>query len=79
MPFKINYKGTSCRGTKFLYRCGKCKHEQEAVHPAREEPRVGCTKCHSTMNKKPVAPAFDADHHDSMKSWNLGWYGDETE
>lgn len=74
--FKINYKGTSCRGTVFLYRCD-CGHEQHEQHPAESTPCVHCAVCNLLMNKKPVAPAFDADHHDSMRSHNLGWDGDE--
>lgn len=73
MTFRINYKGTSCRGTTFLYFCGKCGHEHEVVHPAREEPMVICEACHYTMNKKPTTVNMDADHHDSMKYHNLGW------
>jgi hypothetical protein len=73
MAFTINYKGTSCRGTLFIYLCGKCGHEQESVHPAREEPMVVCEKCCYAMNKKPVVFSLDADHHDSMRSHNIGW------
>lgn len=71
--FKINYKGTSCRGTTFLYICGKCNHEQEAVHSAEEDAIVACSKCQYRMHKKPTAVNMDADHHDSMKYHNLGW------
>lgn len=77
MSFKINYKGTSCRGTLFAYVCAGCEHEQQVTHPAEEDREVTCPECCSTMHKKPTAPAFDADHHDSMKSHNLGWDGDK--
>lgn len=76
MSFKINYKGTSCRGTKFLYICDSCAWEQEEVHAAADTPSVECCNCHIPMHKKPTAPAFDADHHESMKTQNLGWEGD---
>ena len=76
MSFKINYKGTNCRGTTFLYVCGKCGHEHEEVHTAEAEPLVTCPECSYSMNKKPTVPAFDADHHDSMKYHNLGWEAD---
>jgi len=72
MSFKINYKGTACRGTTFLYACS-CGHEQEQVHPAADTPCVECKKCTALMYKKPTAPAWDADLHDSMRSQNLGW------
>ncbi len=77
MSFKINYKGTSCRGTLFDYTCNNCGHEQQATHPASEDPVVCCDECCATMNKRPTAPSFDADHHDSMMSHNLGWDGHE--
>ena len=73
MSFKINYKGTDCRGTTFLYYCGKCTHEQEETHPASEEPMVVCPECHYTMNKKPTAVNMDADYHDGCKAHNIGW------
>lgn len=73
MAIKVNYKGTSCRGTLFTYKCPVCCHEQDVSHPASEEPLVRCDKCNHCMNKKPTVPALDADHHDSMKSHNLGW------
>lgn len=73
MAIKINYKGTNCRGTLFLYKCAVCTHEQEATHPASEEPVVRCDKCGHCMDKKPTVPALDADHHDSMRSHNIGW------
>lgn len=75
--FKINYKGTSCRGTTYDYLCARCNHIQQEVHAAAEEPVITCAECSYSMHKKPGAPAFDADHHDSMKSHNLGWDGDE--
>ena len=77
MTFKINYKGTSCRGTMFLYQCGKCNHCEHVTHPASEDPMVVCPHCQYTMAKKPTAPAFDADMHDDMKSHNIGWDRDE--
>ena len=75
MSFKINYKGKNCRGCTFLYRCEE-GHEQEETHTAAEEPTVQCKECGKDMRKKPVAPAFDADHHNSMRSENLGREGD---
>lgn len=74
MGFKINYKGTACRGTTFLYICPVCAWEQEEVHPASEEPEIQCSGCQSSiLQKKPTAVNMDADHHDSMKFHNLGW------
>ena len=78
MAFKINYKGTSCRGTLFLYACGKCAFEQEHVHAAADEPMVICEKCFYTMHKKPVVVTMDADLHDNGKSHNIGWDYDES-
>ncbi len=71
--FKINYKGTSCRGTTFLYYCGKCTHEVEVTHSASEDPTIVCTECLYTMNKKPTAVNLDADFHDCSKAHNIGW------
>ena len=76
MTFKINYKGTDCRGIKYTYICQGCGHEHDERHTASANPLIDCPECFGAMNKKPTAPAFDADHHDSMKSWNLGWEGD---
>jgi len=75
MSFKINYKGTPCRGTLFLYVC-ECGHEQDAVHPASEEPHVPCDECSRPMKKKLVAPALDADLHQRMLTQNIGWRDD---
>ena len=72
MTFKINYKGTSCRGTEFLYVCA-CANEQKSTHPAAEEPSVTCTSCGGIMKKKLTVTSLDADHHDSMRFHNLGW------
>ena len=76
MAIKINYKGTDCRGTTFLYLCGKCNHEQEEVHKASDDPLIVCTECQYSMNKKPTAINMDADHHDSCLYHNLGWSND---
>ena len=73
MTIKINYKGTSSRGINYIYRCGRCGEEQAVTHPAIEEPIVACKSCDCECNKKPAAPALDADHHDSMRSHNIGW------
>jgi len=81
MSFSINYKGTSCRGTTFLYVCTTCQHEHEEQHAASEEPTVMCeaspekgkARCEGICVKKPTVPALDADHHDSMRSYNIGW------
>jgi hypothetical protein len=75
---KINYKGTSCRGTEFLYICPVCKHEQKATHAASEEPLVRCDKCQHCMNKKPTAVNLDADQHQDSLSYNIGWDYDGT-
>lgn len=72
MSFKINYKGTNCRGTLFEYVCD-CGESKEVTHPAAENPCVHCDECNLLMNKKPTVPALDADHHDSMRSHNIGW------
>ncbi len=71
MSFTINYKGTSCRGTKFLYKCSGCAEEQEVIHAAAEEPTLLCG-CGDSMHKKPTAPALDAELHERMMSFNLG-------
>lgn len=71
MSFTINYKGTDCRGTKFLYLCA-CGHEQEATHAARNAPLIQCEECNKGMSKKPTAPCLDADLHYSMHSSNIG-------
>ena len=76
MSFKINYKGTNCRGTTFKYVCNFCVWEQEEMHAASEEPAIECKCCGRSMSKKITSPAFDADHHESMKSHNLGGNGD---
>jgi hypothetical protein len=72
--FKINYKGTDCRGTLFLYICPSCAWEQEVTHPASKEHHEKCPSCQSfELVKKPTAPALDADYHDSCLSHNIGW------
>lgn len=78
MSFNINYKGTSCRGTTFLYTCTTCAREHEEMHPASQEPTVDChdLECGGICIKKPTVPALDADHHDSMLSHNIGWDSD---
>ncbi len=73
MSFIINYKGTSCRGTTFLYFCKACSHEQEEQHPAADAPKILCAECSCVMVKKPTVTSLDAEHHDSMLSRNLGW------
>lgn len=70
---KVNYKGTACRGTAFIYICSICQWEQKETHPAKDEPRILCPNCNTTMQKKPTVPSLDADHHDSMLSHNIGW------
>lgn len=77
--FKINYKGTSSRGTTYLYRCPVCCHEQEEVHPAADEPMVRCTECGHCMNKKPTIVNLDADFHQDCASYNIGWDYDGSE
>lgn len=72
MSFKINYKGTDCRGTKYVYIC-EHGHEQDETHKSSAAPVIKCKECGCIMHKKPTAPAFDADHHDSMRYMNLGW------
>lgn len=77
MSFKINYKGTNCRGTTFDYKCGKCDNIQQAVHAAAYDPIVVCEQCDSKCHKITLtAPALDADLHDSMLSHNIGWDAD---
>lgn len=76
--FKINYKGTDCRGTTFLYRCPVCCHEQEATHPSSKNPPVRCDKCGHCMNKKPTVVNLDADQHQDSLSYNIGWDYDES-
>ena len=78
MAITINYKGTSCRGTTFLYICNDCCHEQEATHPASEEPQIMCAECTGHMHKKPTALNLDADQHMDSMSWNRGWDYDES-
>ncbi len=75
MTIKINYKGTSCRGTTFLYICTTCAHEHKEIHPASEEPTVEChdLECEGICIKKPTVIAMDADLHDGGKSHNIGW------
>lgn len=73
MSFNINYKGTSCRGTLFLYKCNACTNTQEETHPAADEPVIQCSACGTDCTKKPTVPSLDADHHDSMLSHNIGW------
>ena len=74
MTFKINYKGTSCRGTQFLYICTSCCFEHKETHPASEEPTVECgNRCGGMCAKKPTALNLDADLHDNSKSHNIGW------
>ncbi len=75
MSFTINYKGTACRGTLFLYKCPVCTHEQEEVHAAVLSPQVQCIECCKVMHKKLIAPALDADLHESMLSHNIGGEG----
>lgn len=72
MTFKISYKGTSCRGIKYIYICPSCEWEQIEVHGAEEEPEIHCTACGCRQYKKPAAPAFDADMHDAMLSHSIG-------
>ncbi len=79
MGFKINYKGTSCRGTLFNYHCPVCGHEQEATHPASKNPPVHCDKCGHCMNKKMTVLHMDADLHENGKSHNIGWDYDDSE
>lgn len=78
MSFIINYKGTSCRGTMFRYICTTCHNEHTESHPAAEEPTVEChdLACDGICVKKPTLVSLDADHHDSMRSYNLGWETD---
>ena len=76
--FKINYKGTNCRGINYIYKCPGCQWEQDENHAAAATPEVTCGSCHGITVKKPMAPAFDADHHESMMSHNLGWPTDES-
>jgi len=75
MDFTINYKGTNCRGTLYMYWCPRCEQEQEETHAAVESPTIVCSECGGSyhMHRKPVATSLDADHHDSMKSHNIGW------
>ena len=73
MDIKINYKGTSCRGTLFLYMCNFCAWEQEETHKAAEDPAIVCKCCGRSMRKKPTATTMDADLHDNGKSHNIGW------
>ena len=77
--FKINYKGTSSRGTTYWDRWPVCGHEHEEVHPAAEDPLVRCTDCGHCMNKKPTALNLDADQHMDSMSWNRGWDYDGSE
>lgn len=76
--FKINYKGTDCRGTLYVYRCPVCNHEQEATHSASKNPPVHCDKCGHCMNKKPTTVNLGADMHQDMLSYNIGWDYDES-
>jgi hypothetical protein len=71
--FKINYKGTDCRGTLFLYRCPSCECEKEVTHPASEEHHEMCLCNRAELIKKPTVTALDADYHDGCKSHNIGW------
>jgi peptide subunit release factor 1 (eRF1) len=79
MAIKINYKGTSSRGTNYLYRCPVCHHEQEENHPAAETPTIRCNKCQHCMNKKPTTLNLDAELHENGKSYNIGWDYDGSE
>jgi len=76
--FKINYKGTNCRGTTFLYICPVCCHEQEETHAASDEPNIRCNKCSHFSHKKPTAVNLDADQHQDSLSYNIGWDYDES-
>ncbi len=78
MEIKINYKGTSCQGTTYLYACS-CGHEQQEQHPAAETPHICCDVCQGLMNKKPTAVNLDAELHENSKSHNIGWDYDESE
>ena len=75
MSFTINYKGTSCRGTEFLYVCTTRHQEHSETHPASQEPTVECLdpECDGICVKKPTMVNLDADCHDSSKSHNIGW------
>ena len=79
MAITINYKGTSCRGTDFLYICPSCEWEQKETHPAAEEPKIQCPSCNRCdLHKKPTALNLDADQHQDSMSWNRGWDYDES-
>lgn len=79
MAIKVNFKGTSSRGTNYLYYCSVCWHEQEENHPAAETPVVCCAECGHCMNKKPTALNLDAELHENSKSHNIGWDYDDSE
>lgn len=76
--FKINYKGTSCQGTTYDYKCTECGMLHQEQHPAKDTPKIHCLGAHCDGECKKVITTFalDADHHDSMRSYNIGW---ETE
>jgi|LGOV01.1.fsa_nt_gb DNA-directed RNA polymerase subunit RPC12/RpoP len=75
---KINYKGAPSQiGVLYTYICGACEEERDTRHGMQEQPEIICT-CGEAMHRKPAAPAFDADLHDSMKTHNLGWDYDGT-
>ena len=73
MSFKINYKGTNCRGIRYEYKC-TCGATKKVNMTASDESRVHCNECHSTMYRIITsAPSLDADLHDSMLTRNIGW------
>lgn len=76
MTFKINYTGDSSRGVIYDYKCSTCGEEHQEIHGMMEEPKIKCSvkKCKGICYKVILkAPSLDADHHDSMRSYNIGW------
>jgi len=74
MEFTIHHRGDSSRGTAYTYQCTSCNTIHSETHPMMDDPVIKCPVC-GAVSKKVIltAPSLGADHHDSMKSENIGW------
>ncbi len=72
--FKINYKGNSLV-IPFDYKCYECGDISIIEHKRSEDMRNRkCKKCEGELSRYITkAPCMDADYHDSLRTYNIGW------
>jgi hypothetical protein len=80
MSFKINYKGAKLV-KPYDYFCKECGHTCVINHTCRDIMSEPCPDCEDGVLVRHITkvPALDADHHESMRTRNLGWDSDEQE